>query len=861
MRHPIRASALAPLHNEKKDHGYKRPIQFTALHSMIIFLLALALPRIVEAISFTPLNSGPCITSSGFDVGGFCADIGLDYNQGTGHLVSSVHYNDGGLPNNLDHIDRITGARSPVPGFVGANDELKVATVRQVQGACTQQWPVGTIFTGNQNAGQIVKVENGIVTNPFVTLPGGDSNIRGGIFHDRWCVAGGDLIVVSGAGVPTSATGGRIWRVNAAGTATLLGTIIRPTGSRAALEGVITVPNDQAKYGPWAGKIVTGDEDRVSTSSGYSNGTNPKIYAIDPNALPANPLTGAVCSQNNSASNSPSCATTFNVTGTIPNPEDFDFIEGDFYGVAFINSIPNPPTGFILKAPVSDFPPQASIFPDILITQEYPVDQPNILSGTLAPIGANSGLYTIVWNGSAFVSTQLPRTGGPEFSQWEHVTFVPASDIALTKSPKNASFNIGQQLSFTMVVTGLGPGTATHIVVNDPLPTTGGLTWAFDSASSSALEPGESCAVNAAQTLQCNFNQLLVGEQITIVVRTTNAGGAPAASCTGQKLNNTATAQADGTTVKQDTGDYTCMPGSYTLTKSPKNATYNIGDNINFTMVVTSTGPGFANNVVLNDPLPTLGNLNNWIITTNPGNACTIVANVLNCQFGNLANGQSRTVIVSTNAAGGANASACPGGQKLNNTATLTGNGLPTKTDTGDYNCTPPAITNKTRTQGYWGNKNGLASLQALKAAGVASVTIGNNGGPHTITFNGSNFPTLINNFMPQGTTPLALTQSYVNPTKGSGTGKVNNVFVGQVLALQLNVLASDKGVAPLVPGLKNVVLPTSFAGVTLPANYTIGQVLADANKALGGGGLPSYASSISALNNVVDAINNLFDT
>jgi hypothetical protein len=55
--------------------------------------------------------------------------------------------------------------------------------------------------------------------------------------------------------------------------------------------------------------------------------------------------------------------------------------------------------------------------------------------------------------------------------------------------------------------------------------------------------------------------------------------------------------------------------------------------------------------------------------------------------------------------------------------------------------------------------------------------------------------------------------------------------------------------------------LPTNFAGVTLPAGYTIGQVLADANKALGGGGLPSYASSISTLNNVVDKINNLFDT
>src|SRR5262249_26102249 len=149
-------------------------------------------------------------------------------------------------------------------------------------------------------------------------------------------------------------------------------------------------------------------------------------------------------------------------------------------------------------------------------------------------------------------------------------------------------------------------------------------------------------------------------------------------------------ATATGLPTKTDTGDYVCTPpGSFTLVKSPKNATYSIGQNINSLMTVTSTGPGTANNVVLNDPLPTLGNLNHWTLTTNPGGVCTIVSNTLNCPFGNLANGQVRTVVVATDAMGGADTSACPGGQKLNNTATATATGLPTKTDTGDYICTP----------------------------------------------------------------------------------------------------------------------------------------------------------------------------
>ena len=447
---------------------------------------------------------------------------------------------------------------------------------------------------------------------------------------------------------------------------------------------------------------MTGDEDRfylnqnnpVPGVTTVEHGPNPKIYAIDPG-------TGA-CIQNSNTALSASCsqlpAENFIINGTMPHPEDFDFIEGDFYGVAFNENVNaagfGGGQGHIYKS--SDFTPNPNpLTPDILITQEYPVT-PAFLYGPLQDVGTRTGLYQITFNGgNTFTATEATRTAGSCagapgvtcLAQWEHVGFVPTSDITLTKSPKNATFTLGQQLTFTLVVTSTGPGTATNVVVNDPLPTTGGLTWTFDAASST-LEAGESCTVSAGQLLHCTLNPLVAGDSVSIVVK--SQVNTPAEACNGVKINNIGTAQADGTTVKTDTGDYTCQPGSYTLTKNPKNATYNIGDNINFTMVVTSTGPGTANNVVLNDPLPTLGNLSTWTISSDPSGVCTIVSNTLNCAFGNLANGASRTVTVATNAAGGANVAACPGGVKLNNTATLTGTGLPTKTDTGDYICTPP---------------------------------------------------------------------------------------------------------------------------------------------------------------------------
>src|SRR4029077_20157660 len=168
------------------------------------------------AVGFSALNVSPCTTSGGFDSGGFCIDIGIDYSQLTGNLVSSVHFDTAGSPNSLDNVDRITGIRVPLASFATIG-EVKVATVRQVQGGCTQQWPVGTVFAGNGTPGQIVKIDpNGTSTHPCSGLSAfGEPAVLRGLFHDRWCVSGGDLIVVSGS--DDGMTGGNVWAVREGG--------------------------------------------------------------------------------------------------------------------------------------------------------------------------------------------------------------------------------------------------------------------------------------------------------------------------------------------------------------------------------------------------------------------------------------------------------------------------------------------------------------------------------------------------------------------------------------------------------------------------------------------------------------------
>jgi hypothetical protein len=153
-----------------------------------------------------------------------------------------------------------------------------------------------------------------------------------------------------------------------------------------------------------------------------------------------------------------------------------------------------------------------------------------------------------------------------------------------------------------------------------------------------------------------------------------------------------------------------------------------------------------------------------------------------------------------------------------------------------------------TVTQGGWGapphgNNPGailLANFTKVYPAGYVRI-----GGNYTLTFTS---PQAIQNFLPAGKTPNALTASAVNPTSSNA-----GVFAGQVLALQLSVDFSSAGVFRI--GIGSLRLQSGPL-----AGWTVSQVLTAANIALGGGSLPAGVTSISQMNDIVDKINNSWD-
>ena len=169
-------------------------------------------------------------------------------------------------------------------------------------------------------------------------------------------------------------------------------------------------------------------------------------------------------------------------------------------------------------------------------------------------------------------------------------------------------------------------------------------------------------------------------------------------------------------------------------------------------------------------------------------------------------------------------------------------------------------------TQGGWGAKPAginfgallLANFSAVYQSQGGSVTVGTQPNFH-MTFDSA---AAIQAYLPAGGPAAALNANLLDPHCTShpcGQVTSSGVFGGQVLTLQLNLDFSAAGVT--AKGLDGV----TYNNAGCENGQTYGQILADANTALGGGGLPSTCSSASGytiddLNNVVTTINQAYD-
>jgi hypothetical protein len=158
-------------------------------------------------------------------------------------------------------------------GIGGLPDEVYFTTARIPVGTLTNSagFTNGDVFFGSSTGIGWLSADSTrsnldwcILTNSVVT---NGVTLRGGICMDQTGTFSNHIVAVASDSLGTLGPKG-IWTVDAHGRPTLLAQI-----TTAHLEGVTTLTNDVQKWGPWAGKIITGDEDEHNIYTVAADGT------------------------------------------------------------------------------------------------------------------------------------------------------------------------------------------------------------------------------------------------------------------------------------------------------------------------------------------------------------------------------------------------------------------------------------------------------------------------------------------------------------------------------------------------------------------------------------------------------------
>jgi uncharacterized repeat protein (TIGR01451 family) len=317
------------------------------------------------------------------------------------------------------------------------------------------------------------------------------------------------------------------------------------------------------------------------------------------------------------------------------------------------------------------------------ITGAAPTQTLSCSFGDLAP-GASVSVHITSATTSASAGT-YPNTATASASNTDSVEasatiVVLAPNLTITKTADAATVDAGSPIGFTVTVGNSGPGTARAVTLDDPLPAGNGVDWVISPAYAGV----GTCSINGSapsQSLQCTFGDLGAGATATVHVTSTTVF----ASCA--EYPNTATASTTNGSSQNATATTTVDCPALSITKTADATPVNTGDQIGFTVTVSNAGPGTADNVTLNDPLPA-GNGVSWKIQ--PANAACHIdgsapSQTLVCAFGNLAADASVSVHI-------VSATTAASGGTYDNTATASATNAPSVEASATIVVLPPAL-------------------------------------------------------------------------------------------------------------------------------------------------------------------------
>jgi uncharacterized repeat protein (TIGR01451 family) len=163
------------------------------------------------------------------------------------------------------------------------------------------------------------------------------------------------------------------------------------------------------------------------------------------------------------------------------------------------------------------------------------------------------------------------------------------ADLSITKTVNIANPIPGAAIQFTITVNNTGPGAASSVVVNDPLPT--GLTFTSANASVGTYD---------SATGNWNIGTLANAGSATLTINATYVGPGQVtnvASVTSTTFDPNTSGNSASVSVPSQLADLS-------VTKTTNNAAPLFGATVQFTITAANAGPNAATNVEIRDQLP-----------------------------------------------------------------------------------------------------------------------------------------------------------------------------------------------------------------------------------------------------------------